>query len=463
MRAVSSLTCAVATVAALAAVALAPTPAAATGSATLTGTVTAPDFGPLSGIEVDVLMTTTTGEVSEAETDASGDYTINGITPGSYYLRFYPFSPSPAGSGYITTWYSSGGTGSLDASSAVAVGLGEGPNSVSMNMIEAGAISGKITDAVSGKAVQGMDVYAETPSNSLQAGNAAITGSDGTYTISNVPPESVIVRFQGLAEEFGGYYGGFTAGEAHHVSVLSNNTIEHVNGVLRPIAHVAGRVSAKSSGASLGSITVQLLDAAGHAIAVASPNGTTGDYTANIPSGTPLKAKFVDLDDSTYATQYWNNRPMLSCADLLKVAPNTTAGSVNAAMTTSASQIGSCGSSGPTSAQIKAKLKTELRPGGKKANVKDIAKSHGFAYVKFSALEAGSLVVSWAAKKVGVVAKGHVTYAGGGAKTLTVTLTTAGRKLFAHAGKLALTASGSFTPTGAGAVKEVVKFSLPRT
>jgi len=126
-----------------------------------------------------------------------------------------------------------------------------------------------------------------------------------------------------------------------------------------------------------------------------------------------------------------------------------------------------------TTAQIAALLAGGLVPSGKAAKISALLKHGGFT-IKLRALEAGSATIDWyqlprGAKlarrtkpKPVLVAAGHLGFAAAGTGVLKLKLTSAGRKLLKHAGRLKLTALGSFTPAGGTAVKATRTVLLKR-
>jgi hypothetical protein len=118
-------------------------------------------------------------------------------------------------------------------------------------------------------------------------------------------------------------------------------------------------------------------------------------------------------------------------------------------------------------AQITALLAQQLIPSGKAAKIGALLKAGGLT-MPFTALEAGTLVVSWyevppgaklarktKAKPI-LVASGQMTFSAAGTGKLKLRLTAAGKRLLKHAKRLKLTATGMFMPNG-GAVVSVTK------
>jgi hypothetical protein len=132
------------------------------------------------------------------------------------------------------------------------------------------------------------------------------------------------------------------------------------------------------------------------------------------------------------------------------------------------------GGGGPTAAQIKASLLSQLVPKGKTAKIDALRHAHNYK-TKFRALLAGKLVVDWyyvpagarvarpkAKPKPVLVAVGRLTFPAAGAAELTIMLTRVGKQRLEHASKLKLTAKASFARTGAAAVIAAKSFTLER-
>jgi hypothetical protein len=129
--------------------------------------------------------------------------------------------------------------------------------------------------------------------------------------------------------------------------------------------------------------------------------------------------------------------------------------------------VACCGRSAPGSsaAQIKALLARQLAPPRKSASIAALL-AHGGLRASFKLPQAGALVVKWyllsRGAKPKLVAAGHAVL--GAAKTgdVRIGLTAAGRALLAHARKLTLEATGTFTPKGLAAIRASRKLSLRR-
>jgi hypothetical protein len=119
-------------------------------------------------------------------------------------------------------------------------------------------------------------------------------------------------------------------------------------------------------------------------------------------------------------------------------------------------------------AQITSALTSQLAPRGKGAKIANVLKAGAYTF-SFSALAAGSVVISWyevpkgahlsAARPI-LVATGTATAAKAGVVKVKIKLTTKGKQLLRHARSVKLTAKGSFTPTGKAAVVAFKTFTI---
>ncbi len=212
----------------------------------------------------------------------------------------------------------------------------------------------------------------------------------------------------------------------------------------------------------------------------ALPGATTGTaYAATIPfSGGTAPYAFaasglpagLAIDPSTGAitgtpTQSGTFAPAVTVRDVFGIVASGTASLVVSAKATSPLIS--------LATQIRIAMLSALGLHGKAAKITRIL-AHGYA-VKLHALEAGKATIQWffvpkgahvSAKKKHkpvLVASGSQRFSAPGTKTLTIKLTSAGRKMLEHARRVKLTAKGTFAPAGGGKPISVVKgLSLSR-
>jgi hypothetical protein len=125
---------------------------------------------------------------------------------------------------------------------------------------------------------------------------------------------------------------------------------------------------------------------------------------------------------------------------------------------------------GVSAAQLKTLLMSLLDPSGKNAKIEVLLGHGGYAFA-FKALSAGGLTISWylvpkgahlANAKVTLVARGQVSFTAASSAKITIKLTSSGRSLLKHSRQLELTAQGSITASGQGAIDATKAFVLKR-
>jgi alpha-tubulin suppressor-like RCC1 family protein len=124
-----------------------------------------------------------------------------------------------------------------------------------------------------------------------------------------------------------------------------------------------------------------------------------------------------------------------------------------------------------TEAEIRASLRQQLGIKGSSARIASLRKHRRFTY-GFTALTAGVLQIDWYFVPPGahlasrgrpvLVAAGSLAFAKAGTRLITLRLTTAGRRLLHKRKRVALSAKGSFTPSGRRAVTATASFVLKR-
>lgn len=122
-------------------------------------------------------------------------------------------------------------------------------------------------------------------------------------------------------------------------------------------------------------------------------------------------------------------------------------------------------------AQIAALLRTQLVPSGKAATIRALLK-HGGLTMPFKTLEAGTVIIDWyqvpsgatlakkSKAKPMLVAAGRLTFPAAGTGQVKLRLTSQGKRLLRHAGRVRLTAKGTFTPRGQASVSNLRSFAV---
>lgn len=141
---------------------------------------------PLEGIPV-IAFNLTGEEVREAETAASGEYAINGVSAGTYKVEYFDFAGE-----YVTQyWNDEPLWEDADTFALAAEAVKTGVDAV---MKQAGFVSGRLTDSVTGAPLDQIEVCAETPVNA-EIFSCAESGSNGEYKLRHMPEGPSIVVF----------------------------------------------------------------------------------------------------------------------------------------------------------------------------------------------------------------------------------------------------------------------------
>ncbi len=185
-------------------VAQARTVSSATGTAAMSGTVRLLTAGtPVPGVAVEAFSTADVANaIATTATNAAGTFTLPNLPEGSYKLRF-------RGAGFVQLWYPGAAT-DADAST-IAIQPGQARQGLDVRL---GGVPATISGTVGGEDVSAATVYLELPSTA--SGTAAVgtataaapsasaapgtteaivrtvpVGSDGSFSIANVPSPSV--------------------------------------------------------------------------------------------------------------------------------------------------------------------------------------------------------------------------------------------------------------------------------
>ncbi len=215
---------------------------AAAGSGGIAGKVTsASTQAPLAGIEICAALKGAGGSSAEPEGEeegacatsgASGEYTIPGLANGEYIVGFGPsfLAGAESTANYIPQFYND--KPSPSEAEAVSVTAGGITSGIDAALVEGGRITGRVTDAATGGALEKGIVCAFGANP--EEGNCALTNAGGEYTIAGLGGGEYKVGF--AAPEFVvQYYNDKPAlTEANSVTVTLGNTVPGIDAALAP-------------------------------------------------------------------------------------------------------------------------------------------------------------------------------------------------------------------------------------
>lgn len=264
------------------------------------------------------------GDSGYACSAQDGTYTIEGLPASTSYTVYFNAS------GYLGQWYN--GQSSPANASKVTVSLGQTTGSVSAALVLGGTITGKVTD-LSGSPLTNVNV-------SVWQGNAEVssasTGFGGLYSINGLPAgANYTVEFQ---DYFGGYltqwYNGKTSqASADPVNVSLGATTSGISAAMSQGGTISGEVIDASTGAPLAGICVNVFVPSDLIDTVSSAcTDSTGNYKVTGLQTSSYAVEFLDSTTAGYLTQWYNNQPSGSSANLVSVTLNQNTPNINASM-----------------------------------------------------------------------------------------------------------------------------------
>ncbi len=185
---------------------------------------------PLQGIDV-CYYARTEYLVGCILTNATGEYSTPPVASGEYRVLFA--SPFESGLNYAAQFY--GGVASINDSPYVTIQAGKLTTGVDAQMAAGGSITGEVTDASSGKRLEGALVCALAPGFG-EVGACVFTHADGRYTIRGLDSGKYPVIFEAEGYKWQYYDDVELSSQAQPVGVSAGATSEDIDAALQPTA-----------------------------------------------------------------------------------------------------------------------------------------------------------------------------------------------------------------------------------
>ncbi len=294
---------------------------AATGS--INGTVNQDNSGiPLEGICVEVFDTSFNFVVG-AGTDANGDYSVDGLPAGDYYVQFVdciePFT-------HFTEWYDN----SPDSASAnvVTVEPGQKTGGVDALLAEPGSINGTLTDESAGGPLPDICVDVYTRARAFVGSD--ITDENGHYSVDDLRPGDYKVHFEDcvvpltLFDEWYNDKPNFES--ADKVIVTGGKKTGGIDAALALGGTINGTVTEEGTNIPLENICVSGGGGWGY-------TDENGDYTMGPLETGDHKVEFYDCGSGTHLAEWYDDKPDRDSADPVAVTQGEKTAGIDAALT----------------------------------------------------------------------------------------------------------------------------------
>ena len=274
---------------------------------------------PIEDLEVCVQATMPPGEEELvcAKTDSEGEYTISGLVPGEYFVRF-----NPGDLNYLPET-------SLHNNEIGVEVTAEHTVSADQELQEGGQISGTVTSAATKLPLEGAQVCATgfAPASETQC---ATTDAKGNYVITGLETRADYVFFSANRPYLGQYYDDTSLfSEAAVVSVVEGSTVSKVDASLQEGGTIAGQVTSASTGATMPGVEVCVENTS----VVCTITEANGDYAI---TGLATGEDFVEfrpkVDPYEYVHQYYNGEEVYEQAGKVPVTAGATTSGINAAL-----------------------------------------------------------------------------------------------------------------------------------
>ncbi|MGZ6711199.1 MAG: carboxypeptidase regulatory-like domain-containing protein [Solirubrobacteraceae bacterium] len=195
-----------------------------------------------------------------------------------------------------------------------------------------GSVSGTVMDAVTHAAVASACVTAYDVNNPLAVSTQ--TDSLGHYTLSGLAAGTYKVGFQACGA--GNYQAQFynnkpSLAAADPVLVAADGTTSGIDAALQPGGAITGTVTDGATGSAVAGECVSAVGTNNSPGAFATTD-TFGHYTLSGLAAGNYTVGFQACGGGNYVTQYYNNKPSATGADLVTVTAGSTTSGVDAAL-----------------------------------------------------------------------------------------------------------------------------------
>ena len=175
--------------------------------------------------------------IASAETNQAGQYTVLGLSSGSYQVQF----TDDSGTGYLAQYYK--GQASAASATSVSVTPGESTTGIDAALQLGGQVSGTVTAATSDVPLPDIQVWV-FDANGNTVGQS-ITDAHGHYAVNGLATGSYRVQFVAYDGTYADQYydGQSTIDSATPVSVVAGQTTSGIGAALVAPGQITGVVT----------------------------------------------------------------------------------------------------------------------------------------------------------------------------------------------------------------------------
>ena len=305
-------------------------------SGQITGSVTALyDGHPLPNVWV--RAHTSIGDYASGATDASGTYTITGVSNGVYKVSFSQIPPYE----YVNQWYHDKST--FETADPVTVTENMVTTGINATLELGGKITGRVTVLSTGLPIT--DAYVTAYDERGDYYSWASVDAEGTYTLTGLGTGVYRLRFfpwdRNYLEEY--YANKLDLATADPISVTAGNVITGIDAALLRSGWVTGRVTSEADGIPLSGVQVSLAERV-TAEAVGSPftempmkpnnvlgyTDASGIYT--VTGLVPGTYTVCFTPSGTYVAECYHSKPNSATADPITVTAESLISGIDAAL-----------------------------------------------------------------------------------------------------------------------------------